>query len=155
LLERLPAWEKEDAFAIVRGPQALARLPSAEQAAWTTLWADRDQLLQQARAAVTETRVQGTLTTKERAQVHERMLTAGTTYVIDLHSTAFDAYLKLLDESGKVLAEHDDIAPDNQDARLVFTPKEDGTFRIVATSFEQRGAGAYTLTIRAIGGKSK
>jgi serine protease Do len=95
------------------------------------------------------------LTAKEPAQTHERTLAAGTTYLIDLHSTAFDAYLKLLDANGKVLAEHDDIAPDNQDARLIFTPKEDGTFRIVATSFQQRGTGAYTLTIRAIAGNRK
>jgi tetratricopeptide (TPR) repeat protein len=155
LLERLPVWEKDDALVPVRNPQALNALPSAEQEAWSKLWSDRDQLLQQVRAAVTETCLEGTLTAQERSQAHERSLTAGTTYVIDLHSTAFDAYLKLLDANGKVLAEHDDIAPDNQDARLIFMPKEDGTFRIVATSFEQRGTGPYTLTIRAIGGKRK
>jgi tetratricopeptide (TPR) repeat protein/tRNA A-37 threonylcarbamoyl transferase component Bud32 len=155
LLERLPGWEKDEALASVRRPYGQAGLTVPEETAWNKLWLDRDQLLQNVRAALTETRQVGTLTAEERAQSHERELAAGTTYVIDLHSTAFDAYLKLLDPRGKVLAEHDDIAPDNQDARLVFTPKEAGTFRIVATSFEQRGTGPYTLTIRAIGGKGE
>ena len=38
-------------------------------------------------------------------------------------------------------------------SHIVFTPKEEGVYRITATSFEQRGRGAYTLTIRAIAGK--
>jgi serine/threonine protein kinase/tetratricopeptide (TPR) repeat protein len=155
LLDRLPGWDKDEALASVRGPEALRGLPRPEQEAWQRLWSDRDQLLQQVRASVTETHFEGTLTAKERAHAHEWKATANRTYVIDLHSTAFDAYLKLMDGNGKLLAEHDDIAPDNKDARLIFTPKEDGTFRIVATSFEEQGSGAYILTIRALAGKSK
>jgi hypothetical protein len=32
--------------------------------------------------------------------------------------------------------------------RLIFTAPADGTYRLVATSFEQSGTGAYTLTVR-------
>ena len=56
-----------------------------------------------------------------------------------MDSTAFDTYLKLLDGKGNVVAENDDIAPNNLNSRVIFTPKETGTFRIVATSFEERG----------------
>jgi hypothetical protein len=31
---------------------------------------------------------------------------------------------------------------------LIFTPPTDGTYRIIASAFNQSGAGAYTLTIR-------
>jgi Bacterial pre-peptidase C-terminal domain len=78
-------------------------------------------------------------------------LKPGKTYVIDMKSTALDSYLKLYDPAGKLLAENDDIAPNSLDSRIIFTPKEAGVYRITATSFEQRGRGAYTLTIRAVG----
>lgn len=76
-----------------------------------------------------------------------------TTYVLDLESPAFDAFLILEDAAGKKLSEHDDITPGvNTNSRLIFEAPADGVYRIVATSFEQRGAGAYTLTIREFKG---
>ena len=58
--------------------------------------------------------------------------------------------ITLLDPKGKVLAENDDVAPDNLNSRLVFTAPKAALYRIVATSFQQRGQGAYTLTIREL-----
>ncbi len=52
------------------------------------------------------------------------------------------------DPKGKVLAENDDVSKDNLNSHILFTPTADGTYRIIATAFEQRGIGAYTLTIR-------
>jgi len=70
--------------------------------------------------------------------------------VIDLTSRQFDTFLRLEDAKKKVVAENDDIdtRANNLNSRLAFTPKEAGAYRIVATSFEQRGVGAYTLVIR-------
>jgi len=150
MLDRLAHWQKDADLASVREPAALALLPTPEQAAWKKLWADAEQFLKQVRAGITEAQFQGTLTAKERERSYELNLEPGKTYVIDLHSAAFDAYLKLVGANGKVLAENDDIAPGNQDARLIFTPLAAGKFRIVATSFEGRGIGRYVLTIRAI-----
>ena len=90
------------------------------------------------------------LTAQDKEQVHEMKLQAGQVYLIDLESTAFDAYLRLHDAKGKLLAENDDIIPNvNLNSRLLFTAPADGTYRLVATSFEQRGTGAYTLTVRS------
>ena len=75
-------------------------------------------------------------------------MTRGKTYVIDMTSAQFDTFLRLEDEQGKVLAENDDISEDNLNSRIVFTAPAAGSYRIVATAFEQRGTGAYTLTIR-------
>jgi hypothetical protein len=47
-----------------------------------------------------------------------------------------------------VLAENDDIDPNYLNSRIVFTGKESGVYRIIATSFEQRGFGTDTLVIR-------
>jgi len=38
--------------------------------------------------------------------------------------------------------------------RIIFNPPAAGTYRILATSFAQRGTGAYTLTIRELKGKA-
>jgi hypothetical protein len=90
------------------------------------------------------------LTDKERERVHEVQLRAGQVYVIDLESTDFDAYLRLHDSQGKLLAENDDIEPGvNPNSRLIFTAPAEGTYRLVATSFEQSGSGVYTLTVRS------
>ena len=84
---------------------------------------------------------------ESRQQTHDHKLEAGITYVIDMRSTAFDTYLKLLDAKGTLFAENDDIAPNNLNSRIIFTPKESATFRIVATSYQERGRGTYSLTI--------
>ena len=67
-----------------------------------------------------------------------------------MHSTDLDSYLKLFDAKGTMLAEDDDVAPDNLDARLIYVPTQDSALRVVATSFQESGRGTYQLTIRAI-----
>ena len=93
------------------------------------------------------------MTDKALQQSHDQRLQAGKEYVIDMASSAFDTYLKMLDPKGNLVAENDDIAPNNLNSRIIYTPKESGTFRIVATSFEGRGRGAYMLTITTLKGK--
>jgi hypothetical protein len=47
-----------------------------------------------------------------------------------------------------LLAENDDISPQNLNSRIIFTPKQDGMYRIVATSFRREGRGQYSMTVR-------
>jgi hypothetical protein len=155
LSDRLAWWKKDPDLASVRDPQALATLPAAEPAAWRKLWADVEGLLKQVRAAVPETHLTGALTATGPEGAHELKASAGTTFVIDLHSTAFDTRLRLLDHRGKLLGAHHNLAPDNRDSRLIFTPPAAGTYRILAAPYWKGSRGAYTLTIRAIGGKTR
>lgn len=71
-------------------------------------------------------------------------LTKGTEYRIDLKSVDFDAYLRLEDPNGLELTANDD-GGGGRDARIVFTPKRDGTYRVIAIAFG--GEGAYTLKV--------
>ena len=82
-------------------------------------------------------------------------MTAGKTYMIDMTSAQFDTYLRLEDDKGKVLAKNDDISDENLNSRIIFSCKEDGNYRIVATSFKQRGTGAYAVVIREFAPKKK
>ena len=72
---------------------------------------------------------------------------AGKTYTLDLMSEDFDSYLRIEDESKFKLADDDD-GGGFLNSRIVFTPKEDGTYRLVITSFDGGQTGAYRLTIR-------
>jgi hypothetical protein len=150
----LQHWQQDTALAGVRDDQALAKLPRTERAVWQNLWTDVEAVRKQARDSYSETQHKGALTAKQRAQTHAIALSAGRTYVIDLESAQFDTYLRLEDGQGKVLAENQRISPVNQNSRIIFTAPADGTYRIVATSYQQRGTGSYTLTIRVLAGKA-
>jgi hypothetical protein len=107
-------------------------------------------ILKQGPLRYVETRYRGSLSPVKLEQVHEQWMGAGGICVIDMHSQQFDAYLRLEDDQRGKLAENNDITPDNLDSRIMFTPSTSGVFRIVATSYQQRGRGAYGLTIREL-----
>lgn len=67
---------------------------------------------------------------------------------IDLVSQDFDAYLELLDSSGRRFADDDGGSLTN--ARLAYQFPSDGTLVITATSFDGQSAGEYELTVQAI-----
>jgi hypothetical protein len=79
--------------------------------------------------------------------VHLVELSPAKSYVIDLASKRFDAYLRLEDATGKQIAEDDDSGG-GTNARLRFRPRTPGVYRIIATTFDPNTFGAYSLTIR-------
>jgi hypothetical protein len=146
-LDRLTQWRNDPYLAGVREPEALARLPKEESQSWQQFWDDLPKMA--------ETRHVGTLTVEERIRAHEVSMAQGTTYVIDLESNAFDAFLRLDDSQDTKLAENDDANPNTLNARVIFTPKESGTYRVIASSFQNQGIGAYLVRIREIAGKAQ
>jgi hypothetical protein len=80
------------------------------------------------------------------AEIHKVSMSPGKTYVIDLESTNFDAYLRILDANGKELAKDDDSG-DDRNSRLRFTPPKDGEYQVVASVFGA-GSGSYVLKIQ-------
>ena len=106
-------------------------------------------MLKEAQSRFIQTRHEGALSDLVKSRAHELKMLKAKTYLLNLESSDFDTFLILEDAAGKKLAENDDIVPGvNLNSRLLFEAPADGLYRIVATSFEQRGAGAYTLTIR-------
>jgi tetratricopeptide (TPR) repeat protein/tRNA A-37 threonylcarbamoyl transferase component Bud32 len=152
--DRLQRWQTDPDLASLREDKELAKLPETEQKDWRRLWDEVRALDKQARACFSEKQLSGTLAEQTKEQVHEVKLQGGKNYIFDLESTAFDPFLRLEDDKGNKLAENDDIEPGvNQNSRIVFTPKESGTYRLVATAFQGQGAGAYVLRIRDFVGK--
>lgn len=67
------------------------------------------------------------------------------TYVIDLESEAFDAWLRLLDSKFRQLAEDDDSGG-NLNSRIEFRAEADGVHHIIATTLNGN-VGAFTLRV--------
>ncbi|MBI2805920.1 MAG: PDZ domain-containing protein [Planctomycetes bacterium] len=88
------------------------------------------------------------------ARAHEVKLKAGETYEIEMTSGDLDSYLILQDAKGKKLTEDDD-GGGFPNARIVFRAPADGTYRIIATTFNVNETGNYTLTVRKQPGSEK
>ncbi|HLM61800.1 MAG TPA: FG-GAP-like repeat-containing protein, partial [Pyrinomonadaceae bacterium] len=77
--------------------------------------------------------------------------TAGQQIAISMSSTVFDTYLYLLNSSGTVIAENDDISQSNTNSRIpvtgFFTIPATGTYTIRATSYLENATGSYTLNL--------
>jgi hypothetical protein len=86
---------------------------------------------------------------KQRHKIHTVKMMVGRTYTIDMSSDNFDTFLRLMDGQFRKLAEDDDSGGGNNgtDSRIVFMPKTDGDYHIVATTFDGQ-IGDYTLTVR-------
>jgi eukaryotic-like serine/threonine-protein kinase len=136
----------------VREARELAGLAKKERESWQLFWTNQAQLLKETRARFTLTQHKGSLTARITEQIHEVKMLAGKSYVLDLESSQFDAFLRLEDAKGKVLAENDDISLENFNSRVIFTPRQTGIYRIIATSSQHQGTGAYALTIRELAG---
>jgi hypothetical protein len=73
--------------------------------------------------------------------------TAGGNATIEMHSTAFDAYLMLLDPNGVPVAENDDSASGVTDSKITLTLTTTGTWTVVANSLAASQSGSYTLSL--------
>ncbi|HZZ82377.1 MAG TPA: PDZ domain-containing protein [Gemmataceae bacterium] len=91
---------------------------------------------------------------KRYMKAEEIKLTAGVTYTIEMQSADIDSYLILEDSSGTKVAE-DDNSGNFPNAKLVFTPKSDGNYRIIATSFGSGETGSFNLSVRRKAAPSK
>jgi len=79
-------------------------------------------------------------------KIYTVKLAKGKTYQIDMVSKAIDSYLRLEDAKGTELAQDDD-GGGFPDARIVFECKEDGVYRIIATTFAP-AEGEFTLSVK-------
>ncbi|PYQ49858.1 MAG: hypothetical protein DMF59_12365 [Acidobacteria bacterium] len=72
---------------------------------------------------------------------------SGDSVTIEMHSTAFDTYLALLDPSGVPVADSDDAAAGVTDSTITFTLTTTGTWTVVANSLAASQTGNYTISL--------
>jgi S1-C subfamily serine protease len=90
---------------------------------------------------------------KERKGCHHKVYTLKmgpeAIYTLDLAGKEMDGFLRLEDSTGKQLAEDDD-GGGKLDARIVFRPGREDTYRIIVTTANPGENGAFTLTVRQL-----
>ncbi|MGK7918621.1 MAG: trypsin-like peptidase domain-containing protein [Trichodesmium sp.] len=74
---------------------------------------------------------------------------AGQKISIDMSSNQIDSYLILLNSNGQELAQDDDSGG-QKNARIIITLPEDGTYKLLANSYEAGESGNYQLKIEAV-----
>jgi len=79
------------------------------------------------------------------ADLYQFTVSSAQPLIISLNSTAFDAYLRVLDAGGATVATDDDSGG-GTNARISRTFAA-GTYRVEATSYSSAKAGAYTLSV--------
>jgi thiol-disulfide isomerase/thioredoxin len=85
------------------------------------------------------------------AKVYPVKLKGGQTYRIDMTTKEdpqhFDPFLRLEDAKGKQLA-FDDDGGGFPNAKLIYKVGEDGTYKVIATTYAPSQTGSYTLIVR-------
>lgn len=79
------------------------------------------------------------------ADLYQFTVSSAQQLIVSLNSTAFDAYLRVLDAGGATVATDDDSGG-GSNARISRTFAA-GTYRVEATSYSSAKAGAYTLSV--------
>jgi hypothetical protein len=69
------------------------------------------------------------------------------TIIVSASSTAFDPAIEVVDSTGKVLAQNDDIRPGAQDALVLVRIPKTGSYKILVKGFKSAGGGQYTFTL--------
>ncbi|NEQ40526.1 MAG: tetratricopeptide repeat protein [Okeania sp. SIO3I5] len=75
---------------------------------------------------------------------------AGQKISIDMSSNQIDSYLILLNSNDQELAQDDDSGGE-KNARIIITLPEDGTYKLLANSYEAGESGEYELKVQVIG----
>jgi hypothetical protein len=69
-------------------------------------------------------------------------------YLISLHSSQFDTFLFVKDQSGKTLAFNDDYGNTTTRSRILFFPLVTGNYNVGVSSFGPGETGEFSLTIQ-------
>jgi serine protease Do len=77
------------------------------------------------------------------------------TYIIELDSKDFDAYIRLVNDEGKQVAYDDDGAKVGLNAKLIYPCDKAGTYTIFATSFNEAETGEFSLRVSSQETKEK
>jgi len=85
----------------------------------------------------------------EAVATHKVKLSPGTLYIVNVVSKNFDTFVRIEDSKGEKVAENDDVGFDLLHSKIALTPSREDTYKIMVTSFDGDGRGAYDITVVA------
>ena len=71
----------------------------------------------------------------------------GDFFTIYLESSDFDAFVALVDSSGKTVGENDDISQEDSNSQIEVTLPADGVYNVIVNTYDEKGTGEYTLKV--------
>ncbi|WP_144052079.1 hypothetical protein [Gloeocapsa sp. PCC 73106] len=71
----------------------------------------------------------------------------GQSWVINLETEDFDAFLAIIDSENNIIDQNDDIDPENTNSRLIVILPQTGIYYIIVNSYDPQGRGNYRLTV--------
>ncbi|MEO0540917.1 MAG: CAP domain-containing protein, partial [Cyanobacteria bacterium P01_A01_bin.105] len=89
----------------------------------------------------------GSLSDGSRFDMYQFEGRAGQLVTVRMSSAQFDTYLLVLDQAGTVLAQNDDVGPNDTNSVLSVTLPESGTYQVYANAYDANGRGTYELTV--------
>ncbi len=73
---------------------------------------------------------------------------AGDSFIITVESQDFDTFLAIMDQTGEIIEQNDDISDRNSNSRLKVTLPNSGTYNVIVNAYDKGGKGKYVLTVR-------
>jgi serine/threonine protein kinase len=107
----------------------------------------KDEVLWQKNDKLTDADLFDRVRVNSRAKSYPVPFKTGKQYTIDLVSNEFDPYLRIEDNKGNEVVVDDDSGP-GLNARIIFLPPANGIYYLVATSYNGKALGAFSLSIR-------
>jgi len=107
----------------------------------------KENVLWQKNDKLTDTDLFDRVRVNSRAKSYPVPFRTGKQYTIDLVSDEFDPYLRIEDDKGNEVVADDDSGP-GLNARIIFLPPASGIYHLVATSYNGKSSGAFSLSIR-------
>ncbi len=149
VIDHIDAWHTDEALESVRNANDLAKLTPKEQEGWNRLWSEMADFRKAIRLRYTKRQFEGRLSHPTQEMSHTIEISSGTTYLFEMKSDDFDPHLRLHHSQGRKIAENNDISKTNHDAVFVIIPRRNVTGRLVDTSHNSQGKGAYRIVVRA------
>jgi serine protease Do len=73
---------------------------------------------------------------------------AGQTVTVTLESGEFDTYLAVVDESGNLIGENDDLSSETTNSEVTVTLPRTGSYLVIVNGYSTADQGAYSLIVR-------
>ena len=73
---------------------------------------------------------------------------AGDSFIITVESQDFDTFLAIMDGTGEIIEQNDDISDRNSNSRVTVTLPDNGTYNVIVNAYDKGGKGNYVLTVR-------
>ncbi len=139
-------WKRDPDLVGLRDQKALESLTAAQRDQCTQFWDSVERLKLKAVESYAKSELKDFLNRNNRQRIHWLKVSKGSTFVIEMKSPDLKSCLQVENYQDEIIAQNNQNGS-QQNSRLEFVAPTEGAYRILATSFNQTGSGAYVITV--------